>query len=137
MITSRRGRQGNKRNSSSDELKILQKTQDMMLYAQGRLIQYPNFVRGSLVQHIQNIMYRMVEIIIEANSESDMDERLLLLYEFNAEIEKLRFFVRFSVDDNLKYISVHQYEVWSKHIDEIGRMLGGWIKSCRNDGVSD
>jgi len=41
-------------------------------------------------------------------------------------IEELRWRIRDSHE--LKYISMHRYTVWSSMIDEIGRMVGGWIK---------
>ncbi|WP_363176764.1 diversity-generating retroelement protein Avd [uncultured Selenomonas sp.] len=41
-------------------------------------------------------------------------------------IEEMRWRIRDSYE--LEYISLHRYTVWSKKLDEIGRMVGGWIK---------
>ena len=43
-------------------------------------------------------------------------------------MEKLRALMQISV--NKKYISLKQYEHISREINEAGKMLGGWIKSC-------
>ena len=43
------------------------------------------------------------------------------------EIEVLRTFLRLSLDQ--KYINLHKYEFWSKQLNEIGKMLGGWMKA--------
>ncbi len=32
----------------------------------------------------------------------------------------------------LRHVYMKSYEIWSGQADEIGRMLGGWIKSSNN-----
>lgn len=105
----------------------------MMLYANERLIQFPKYERDSLVRKMKETMYAIVDLIIEANYEADAIERLDILYMVNIELDKLRFFMRFSVHRDVRYLSVHQYGVWSAKVDEIGRMLGGWIGSLKVD----
>jgi len=34
-----------------------------------------------------------------------------------------------AADPQLKYLPLKKYENWSKMLNEIGKMLGGWIKS--------
>jgi hypothetical protein len=31
----------------------------------------------------------------------------------------------------LKYITPRRYEIWVRHVNEIGRMVGGWLKAAR------
>jgi len=42
-------------------------------------------------------------------------------------LDKLRILIRLSKD--FKFISIRQYEFVSGEINEVGKMLGGWIKS--------
>ncbi len=48
-------------------------------------------------------------------------------------IEKLRILVRLSKD--LKYLSFRKYENLSEMMNEVGKMLGGWIKYSARNGT--
>ena len=50
------------------------------------------------------------------------------LYEIDMELEKLRFLIRLAKD--LKMMSVSKYGHHCERLDEIGRLLGGWLKSA-------
>ena len=89
-----------------EELKILQKTFDMMNYAYPALAQYPKGEKFALVVDIKRCMDVMLERIIEANKKY---YKKTTLQELDVEVEK--------------------YEQWSGLVVEIGRMVGGWIKS--------
>jgi len=41
----------------------------------------------------------------------------------------LRTFIRLAADKETKYLPLRKYEIWSKQLNEIGKMLGGWIKA--------
>ena len=43
------------------------------------------------------------------------------------EIASLKIYLRIAYD--LKYLPPKKYEVWSGQLVEIGKMVGGWIKS--------
>ena len=43
------------------------------------------------------------------------------------ENEKLQTYIRVAM--NLGYLSRHKYGVWSGYLDEIGKMIGGLLKS--------
>lgn len=45
----------------------------------------------------------------------------------NLELEKLRFGIRLAKD--LKHLDFTRYEHAARHIDEVGRMVGGWLKT--------
>ena len=50
------------------------------------------------------------------------------VYKISVELDKLRILIRLSKD--LKFISIRQYGFGAEKINEIGKMLGGWIKNC-------
>lgn len=51
------------------------------------------------------------------------------LTELDIEVDKLRSYLRLSANPELKYLSVDKYGNWAAMVDEIGRMVGGWIQS--------
>lgn len=57
------------------------------------------------------------------------------LQELDAEIDLLRSQVRLAKD--LGYLDFRRYEHWSRLNDEIGRMLGGWIKAMSAHQAGD
>lgn len=86
---------------------------------------YPKNVRFTLCDRITNLSLDVLESIIEAIYAKYKTD---ILHKTNLYIEKLRALIQISV--NKKYISVQQYEHVSREINEAGKMLGGWKKSC-------
>lgn len=66
--------------------------------------------------------------IIRANNVKDKGKNLK---EASQLLEILRVYVRLCYDLNL--FGMKQYEIVSKRMDEIGRMLGGWLKGYREN----
>lgn len=108
------------------DLQILQKTYDMMLYAYPALAQFPRSEKHTLAAEVKSCMGNMVRLIIRANKERQKMEHLRQL---DAELELLRTLVRLSME--LGFLPPRKYEQWSRQLAEIGKMLGGWIKSTR------
>ena len=109
-----------------EDLQILQKTYDMILYSQSPLNQFPKFEKHVLTAEIRKTMNNLLSLIITANKKY---YKKTTLQEIDVELEKLRTFIRLSKD--LKYIDIRKYETWSRYLTEIGKMLGGWIKSFK------
>ena len=47
------------------------------------------------------------------------------------ELEVLRGFLKLAATKELRYLPLSKYENWSRMVNEIGRMLGGWIKAMK------
>lgn len=109
-----------------DPLLILGKIEDMMLYAYPVLNAYPKYERFVLAADIKRCMDQAMERIIEANKKY---YKKTTLQELDVEIDKLRKYVRLSY--RLKYIDFKKYKQWSEQVNEIGRMLGGWMASTK------
>lgn len=56
------------------------------------------------------------------------------LTDLDVNLTILRYYIRLSRD--LGFLPLKKYEVWSEKLVEIGKMLGGWIKSV-NGGTAD
>lgn len=108
----------------SDELMLEQKIYDMMLYAYGVLQQYPKSEKFALVTDIKRCMDTLLERCIEAKKKY---YKKTTLQDMDVELAKLKTYIRLSME--LKYLSMHKYQVWSEMLVEIGKMLGGWLKT--------
>ena len=108
----------------ADELKILQKIFDMMEYGYAALAQYPKSEKFALVTDIKRSMDTMLERAIEAQKKY---YKKTTLQELDVEVMKLKAYLRLS--QNLGFLPMKKYEIWSEKVVEIGKMLGGWLKS--------
>ena len=104
--------------------KAVDKIEDMMVYAEPILQKYPKYARFNLVTDIVRCMDRMMEIAVEADKKYFKKTTLQSL---DVEVERMRRYVRISL--RLKYISHRTYRLWSEKVNEIGKMVGGWIKA--------
>lgn len=117
-----------------ETLKILQKTYDMILYGLVCLKQFPKSERYGLAADIKQTMYKLLELIVSANKRY---YKKTTLQEMDVKLEVLRTQIRIAADPKFMSgsgspcLSLHKYEIWSKMLSEIGRMLGGWIKSIK------
>lgn len=109
----------------NDQLVILQKTYDLMLYLFPLLTRFPKNQRFTLAQHIQNGLLDMAAHIVRANMSRGRD-RWLELREVNACLEVLRMNVRLAME--LGFLKRKQWEQVSLRANEIGKLLGGWMK---------
>ena len=114
-----------------DELKILQKAFDMMEYAYGALAQFPKSEKFTLCVDIKRCMDTILERIIEANKKY---YKKTTLQELDVAVEKLKVYIRLSY--RLGFLPNKKYEIWSGQAGEIGKMVGGWIKSQNKKGIT-
>jgi len=63
-------------------------------------------------------------------SQLSKNDKLPILEKASIKLNFLRVFLRLCRD--VKAIDTKKYIEWEEAIDEIGRMLGGWIKSTRD-----
>jgi hypothetical protein len=98
----------------------------------GRYIcgKFPKNVRFNLSDRLTNISLDVMECIIEAIYAKRKTD---ILVKANLYIQKIRALLQVSVDK--KYISIAQYEHISGEINETGKMIGGWIKSCKEQAT--
>jgi hypothetical protein len=102
------------------DLKIRQKCEEMIAYGYVALRQFPKSERHVLAQELRTTMWSILRLVIVANHRH---HKKTTMQELDAEVDVLRSQVRMAME--LKFLDFHRYEVWSRHIDEIGRMLGG------------
>ena len=111
----------------SDELKILQKIFDMMDYGYKALQQFPKSEKFALATDIKHSMNVLLRRCIEAQKKY---YKKTTLQDMDVEIATLKAYIRLSFQ--LGFLSSKKYEIWSDMVVEIGKMLGGWLKSVNN-----
>ena len=111
---------------SKQKLQVQQRVYDMMLYAYPALEQFPKSQKFSLAQDMKHCMDKIIRLVITANKKYT---KKTTLQELDVEIAALKVYVRLAAD--LQYLPLKKYEVWSEKLVEIGKMVGGWIRSQR------
>ena len=117
--------------AASDSFKILQKVFDMIQYAYPALAQYPKSEKFGIATDIKHILDEMLELTIEAQKKY---YKKTTLQELDVCIAKLKAYLRLSFI--LKFLPTKKYEVWSSMVVEIGKMLGGWMKTVNQKPTS-
>ena len=109
-------------------LSLIQKLVQVYRSWHGFLASFPKSSRYTLGTKIDSLFLEVIELIIKA-SYSSKAEKLISLTNSSFKLDLLKFFLQIAWDvkslDNKKYILL------SEKLDEIGRMLGGWIKSIK------
>jgi four helix bundle protein len=107
------------------ELAIFEKTYELILWLYPTVNKFPKSQRFVLGQRVENAMLEILEKIIAANQSRS---KLVYLKKISVELDTLRILMRLSKD--LHFINIRQYEFAAVKINEIGKMLGGWMKFC-------
>ena len=108
------------------DFKILQKVYDMIIYGNQCLKQFPKSERYALAADIKKSMYHLLRLLVEANKKY---HKKTTIQQLDVELDLLRTYIRLAAEPSMKYLSFKKYEYWSKILNEIGRMIGGWVKS--------
>ena len=98
----------------------------MIQYGYIALRQFPKTEKFTLAAEIKLSMWRLLRLIVICNKRY---YKKTTLQDLDAELDLLRSQVRISKE--LGFLPFKKYEVWSRHLDEIGRMIGGWLRSLK------
>lgn len=109
-----------------NDLIIKQKTYDMIQYGYVALRQFPKSEKYALANDIKQCMHKFLGLIITADKKY---YKKTTLQELDVELAKLKVFIRLSKD--LSFLPLRKYEIWSSYLVEIGKMIGGWLKSTK------
>ncbi len=108
---------------------IFTKTYDMVRWLIPQTIKFPRQQRFVLAGNVQQTALRLQEQLIAA---SYADEPLPALRQADVTLATLRVYLRLCRD--LQLLKFNQYEHVSRMVNEVGRLLGGWIKSTKKTG---
>jgi len=84
--------------------------------------------RYTIWQRCENVMLDITESILTAGRLSRF-EKLPILEKVSSKLNLLRVLLRLMKE--IKSLDIKKYVLLEENVDEIGRMLGGWIKSTK------
>jgi hypothetical protein len=100
------------------------KAYDLAREVTSRVIKYPRSHRFVLGDRTITAAYDLLDLLVTAKYTR---LKIDLLDRANLTLERMRFQVRLAHDERI--ISVTQYEILTRQIEEVGRLIGGWRKS--------
>lgn len=118
-----------KKVNGNDVFKIKEKIYEMILYGNPRLKDFPKTERYVLAEDIRKTMYGMLEMAVRLEKKY---HKKTTLQDLDIEVDVLRNLLRLAKDPNLypkqkPCLDFHTWEVWIRKVDEIGRMIGGYM----------
>jgi len=108
---------------SKEDLPIFIKWIDFVKWLLVTTEKFPKKTRFTFVDHLTRLSLLVVEDLVEARYSKSKKP---LLKRINMNIEKIRVLLRICFE--LKVLSRKSYEYGSRSINEVGKMLGGWLK---------
>jgi len=110
--------------------KVITSAYDFIKWAIPHIAKFPRNQRYTLGERIENKLFCLLELLIEAQYSKD---KANVLKQANLGIEQIRYLFRLSHD--LRLISTKTYELSSRYLMDIGPQVGGWIKSLDRLGT--
>ena len=107
-----------------NESPIFTRTYDLLRWLIPVTVKFPRQQRFVLAEALQKTALDFQERLIEASLSS---QPLAILRQADVCLTKLRFYLRLCCD--LELLDLGQFEHVSRMVSEIGRLLGGWLKS--------
>ncbi len=108
----------------SENLLIQKKITDMIKYNHVMIHQFPRHEKYVLGERIRALGYDLLQLSIAANKKYI---KKTTFTELDVAHETLRQLVNIAFE--LRYIDAKKHRVSQQHIDEVGRLLGAWIKT--------
>ena len=105
------------------ELAVISKTYDLLLWTAKHAVKFPRSYRFTAGDRLERNLYQVLENLLRAKYTR---ARLPLLRDANLDLEVLRFQFRLAKD--LGVLSVKSYGYAAQGVNEIGKMVGGWIR---------
>lgn len=110
------------------DIPIFKKIYDMYKDFYSLRLSVPKQDRYTLWQKCESILIEVLEGILFASQQTKL-EKLPTLEKTSVKLNFLKVCIRLMKD--IKAIDTKKYVVIEANLDEIGRMLGGWIKSTK------
>jgi hypothetical protein len=105
------------------ELLVIDKAYELVLWSCRHIANFPRSHRFTLGERMERRLYDVLELLLKAKYSG---QKAGLLRQANMELELLRFQFRLAKD--LKCFTLKRYEHGVRAVNEIGQMVGGWLK---------
>src|SRR5262245_7427163 len=106
------------------DMQVIDRTYEFTVWTCEHIARFNRAHRFTLGDRLERQVNRVLEGLLRARY--DRRERLCLLRQVNVELELLRFQFRLARD--LKCLSLDSYGYSARVVNEVGQMVGGWLK---------
>ena len=106
------------------EMAVITKVYDLVIWSCQHVAKFPRSHRFTLGDRLEIRLYEVLEKLLRAKYGRD---RLPILRDVNMDLELLRF--QFRIAKDLRCLSIESYGHASRTVNEVGQLLGGWIKA--------
>lgn len=110
---------------------IFTQTYDLLRWALPVCEGFPKSQRFGLTARLQNAAYDFLESIYAANAQRG-EARARLLHQADGHLNTLRLYLRLATQ--FGWLKPGQYAHASKMVNEIGKLLGGWLRQTAHSG---
>ena len=87
---------------------------------------FPRTYKHTLGEQIDNYFTQLLELLFRACFLHEKGEKILLVKQCIAKLDLIKFFLQIAWEE--KFLDHKKYALISEPLNEIGRMLGGWLK---------
>ena len=108
---------------ANQDLLVIKKGYDFSKWLLQHTGKFPKRYRFSVAAKLENAILDFIEFATVANMRKD---KVPLLRKADEALARLRLLFRLSYE--LRFVNLKFYEFGSKQVNELGRLLGGWIK---------
>jgi hypothetical protein len=109
------------------EIPIFKKLYDLFRNFYTFEFDFPKKDRYTLGQRCETYILEILEGIMAAAQISNKEEKRKILERTSQKLDSLKVLIRLAFDVNA--LTEKRYILCENHLQEVGRMLGGWIKS--------
>ena len=104
----------------------LEKAYQFALWLVPTVEKFPRSQKFLLGDRLQSLAYDVIDGLVEAVYNRDREK---ILKQVNLRLQKMRVMVRLASD--LRHLDKRRYEFAARGIDEIGQLVGGWLRADR------
>ncbi len=115
-------------NGFMESMKLFQKVYDFLVYIFPILGQLPKFEKFALQLYIKQSLFELVKNIIRFRKTGTKSH----IYAADVELEFIRVLIRLAYDLKYSAVNKHRYEVASRKLAEVGKILGGIIGAVKD-----
>ncbi|MDD2628260.1 MAG: four helix bundle protein [Clostridia bacterium] len=130
-IDSNRYNDISKKDSKDLQLKLIPKIEQFVEHMYLVILKLPRTEKFNIGQDFKSVMHRCLEHIIYLSLCNDRKEKLYYCSLIDSEFKIQRIYIRIMYKQ--RYINEKKYLYCISLLDELGKMLGGYIKYAKNN----
>lgn len=116
-------------NKDIEKLLIYNKYLDLFYYSYNIMKKFPKYEREVLCSDLRRLLEDGYKNIIYAYDEGKLDKKIKYLRDISSDLRVIGFYIRVSYKE--KYISIKNYEAWSRKLNGVCNNLNNWIGLCQ------